>query len=276
MQFNYKDISLYYEIHGVGTPILMLHGFMPDHRLMKGCMEPILSNIKGYQRIYVDLPGMGKSTSGQWLQKADDMLEVLLSFVDHTIRQTPFLLCGESYGGYLARGILSQLKKQVLGLQLICPVIEPDSKKRILPPHRILLKDDTLLSTLSKEDADGYSALSVIQNKASYDRYVDEIMSGVKIAQESFFTTYQNQGYGFSFDVDKRVGAFERPTLVLVGKQDAVVGYADALSLLEKYPRSTFAILDAAGHNLQIEQSELFNTLTLEWLKRTEWSNESV
>ncbi|MBN2795533.1 MAG: alpha/beta hydrolase [Clostridia bacterium] len=273
MQYNYKDISLYYEIHGTGTPILMLHGFMPDHRLMKGCME--LSNLEGYQRIYVDLPGMGQSTTGKWLQKADDMLDILLSFINHIFNKSSFLLCGESYGGYLARGILSHLKGQVIGLMLICPVIEPDSKNRNLPPHRILVKDETLLAQLEPEDAEGFSAMSVIQNKVIYNRYVQEIVAGVKIAQESFLETYQAKGYSFSFDVDKRVGGFEKPTLVLVGRQDAVVGYVDALNLLEKYPRSTFAILDAAGHNLQIEQSELFNTLTLEWLKRTEWSHES-
>ena len=34
--------NIYYEVIGTGTPIIMLHGFSPDHRLMKGCMEPVL------------------------------------------------------------------------------------------------------------------------------------------------------------------------------------------------------------------------------------------
>lgn len=56
----------------------------------------------------------------------------------------------------------------------------------------------------------------------------------------------------------------------MLGKQDSVVGYKDALSLLEKFPRASFAILDRAGHNLQIEQPELFTELMSEWLNRVE------
>ncbi|MDU2241011.1 MAG: alpha/beta hydrolase, partial [Paenibacillus sp.] len=52
--------------------------------------------------------------------------------------------------------------------------------------------------------------------------------------------------------------------------QDAAVGYADALRLLEQYPRGTFAVMDRAGHNLQIEQEGAFNALMNEWLDRIE------
>ena len=62
----------------------------------------------------------------------------------------------------------------------------------------------------------------------------------------------------------------EKPTLILAGRQDAMVGYRDAWKILENYPRGTFAVLDRAGHNLQIEQETLFNALVNEWLDRVE------
>ena len=40
---------------------------------------------------------------------------------------------------------------------------------------------------------------------------------------------------------------------------------------MEKYPRATFAVLDLAGHILQIEQESLFNALVNEWLDRVEY-----
>jgi pimeloyl-ACP methyl ester carboxylesterase len=49
-----------------------------------------------------------------------------------------------------------------------------------------------------------------------------------------------------------------------------MVGYRDAWEILENYPRSTFAVLDRAGHNLQIEQETLFNALVNGWLDRVE------
>jgi len=48
-------------------------------------------------------------------------------------------------------------------------------------------------------------------------------------------------------------------TVILTGKQDSIVGYADVFPILKRYPRATFIILDGAGHNLQIEQEEEFN-----------------
>lgn len=61
---------------------------------------------------------------------------------------------------------------------------------------------------------------------------------------------------------------FNKPTLILLGKQDDCVGYKDARNILENFPHATFAVLDRAGHNLQIEQENLFNTLINDWLVR--------
>jgi pimeloyl-ACP methyl ester carboxylesterase len=45
MEYKIRDVTIYYEIFGSGSPILMIHGWSPDHRLMKGCMEPIFQSI---------------------------------------------------------------------------------------------------------------------------------------------------------------------------------------------------------------------------------------
>jgi len=57
---------------------------------------------------------------------------------------------------------------------------------------------------------------------------------------------------------------------MLMGRQDCSVGYRDQWRLLENYPRASFAVLDKAGHNLQIEQDVLFAALVKEWLERVE------
>lgn len=60
---------------------------------------------------------------------------------------------------------------------------------------------------------------------------------------------------------------FEKPSMFLVGKQDSVIGYKDAFSLMEKYKMSTsYIALNGAGRNLQIESPHIFNTMLTEWL----------
>ena len=58
MSFQLNDLNLNYRIIGEGVPILMLHGRPTDHESMMGAFEPIFREREGWQRVYVDLPGM--------------------------------------------------------------------------------------------------------------------------------------------------------------------------------------------------------------------------
>ena len=105
MNFEQDGLSLHYRLEGEGRPVLLLHGRPTDHRAMVGAFEPIFKERAGWQRIYVDLPGMGKTTGGRWLAGNDDVVDLLLNFMDALWGERPFLVAGLSNGGYLARGI---------------------------------------------------------------------------------------------------------------------------------------------------------------------------
>jgi len=270
MECQLEDISVYYEIHGEGRPLISLHGFSPDHRLMTGCMEPIFKHRSGWQRIYPDLPGMGKTPGKAWITSSDQMLDIVLEFIDQVIPGQRFVLAGESYGGYLARGIIYRKPELVDGLLLICPLIVPDQAKRSVPPHIALVEDPALLSSLKPSEREEFESFAVVQSQRIWERTRDEVIAGLNVADEDFLSRLQAHGYPLSFDVDAASAPFEKLTLILTGRQDASVGYRDAWEILENYPRSTFAVLDRAGHNLQIEQETLFNALVNEWLDRVE------
>jgi len=269
MECHLKDIRVHYKIYGEGHPLISLHGFSPDHRLMTGCMEPIFEHRSGWQRIYPDLPGMGKTPGKEWITNSDQMLDVVLDFTDQVIPGQRFVLAGESYGGYLARGVIYRKPELVDGLLLICPMIISDHAKRSLPPYVALVEDVELLSSLEPSEREEFESLAVVQSQRIWERTRDEVIAGASIADEDFLTKLQTEGYPLSFDVDA-IPPFEKPTLILVGRQDGTVGYRDAWGIFENYPRGTFAVLDRAGHNLQIEQETLFNALINEWLGRVE------
>jgi pimeloyl-ACP methyl ester carboxylesterase len=269
MECQLKNINVHYKIYGEGHPLIALHGFSPDHRLMTGCMEPIFKYRSGWQRIYLDLPGMGKTPGKGWITNSDQMLDVVLDFIDQVIPGQRFALAGESYGGYLARGIIYCRPALVDGLLLICPMIVAEHAKRSVPPHVALVQDPVLLSSLEPSEREEFESFAVIQGQRIWERTRAEVMVGIKVADEDFLTRLQAHGYSLSFDVDAAL-PFEKPTLILVGRQDGVVGYRDAWEIVESYPHGTFAVLDRAGHNLQIEQETLFNALVNEWLDRVD------
>ena len=268
MECKVNGLSIYYESIGQGRPIIMLHGFYPDHRLMSGCMEPIFAKQTGYQRIYLDLPGMGQTKGADWITSSDSMLTVVMDFIDHILPGQNFLLAGESYGGYLARGIVYKWAQRVDGLMLLCPCIIANQAKRDRPPHVVIKPDQKLLGTLQPADATEFGSMAVVQNEANWRNFRDNVLCGVRIADNEMLSNLQKTAYEFSFPIDKLAHPFANPTLLLLGRQDASVGYKDAWSILDNYPRASFAVLDRAGHCLEIEQEGLFRCLVNEWLDR--------
>lgn len=86
-------------------PILFLHALAFDLQSMRDYMEPLFADHPGWQRIYVDLPGMGETRVADWIQSSDDILKVLLEFIDRVIPNQRFVLAGISCGGDLAGSV---------------------------------------------------------------------------------------------------------------------------------------------------------------------------
>lgn len=269
MQFTVKDLTIYYEIHGSGRPILMIHGWSPDHRLMKGCMEPIFQSMDApWQRIYFDLPGMGKTPGRPWITGTDQMLQVVLEFIDGVIPNQHFVVAGESYGGYLARGVIKERIALVDGLLLICPVAIQETRLDNAPALQVLEKDKEFVNSLSEEDRQYLEGINVVQNRRVWERFREEVLPGLKVADYAFLDNSLGQHVPYAVNVDLIEKPYRQPALMVMGRQDSAVGYRDHWQLIENYPRASFVILDKAGHNLQIEQDILFNALVKEWLDR--------
>ncbi|MGG0669700.1 alpha/beta hydrolase [Lederbergia citrisecunda] len=258
-------MAIYYKEMGEGFPIVMLHGWSLDHQVMFHAMEPLFEKRSGWKRIYIDLPGMGQSKSHPSIKNSDDILEAVVRLLDEIIPGQPFVVCGNSYGGYIARGIVRLRQDQVHGLLLMAPMTIPEFDEREVPKQSVLKRDSNLISELSTEDAEAFCAMGVVQGKTEWERFRNEILLPPKQTNYEFTNEIHQNGYDFTFDISTEL---EHPTLIITGRQDNVVGYNDAWRLIEDYPRATFAVLDMAGHNLQIEQTDVFNALVLNWLDR--------
>ncbi|HOJ78473.1 MAG TPA: alpha/beta hydrolase [Bacillota bacterium] len=260
--------ELYYEVYGDGIPIVMLHGWGVDHRLLLGCMEPIFkASQSNFRRIYLDLPGMGQSKAGKHVKNSDDVLEVILALLDTMLPEEQFLLVGESYGGYLARGLVKKRSQQILGLLLICPLMVPGYRKGEVPPLTVLERDDFFLKTLSAKERSYFEAITIVQNEEVWQRYKADLYEALLQHEDNHFLHDVLDG-AFSYDIGQLEEPFTKPSLILTGRQDTEVGYQDQFQLLKNYSRATYVALDKAGHNLQIEQVRLFNCLVSEWLER--------
>jgi pimeloyl-ACP methyl ester carboxylesterase len=64
------DVPVHYVEHGEGLPVLALHGAGVDHREVMACLDPVLAAVSGYRRIYLDLPGMGRTPAPETISSS--------------------------------------------------------------------------------------------------------------------------------------------------------------------------------------------------------------
>ena len=263
-----NGIPVHYVEEGNGTPILALHGWFVDHRLMSGILEPIFGDHPGYRRVYPDLPGMGRTTAPETVGSSDDLLDAMLGLIDGVIGGEEFLLVGLSHGGYLARAIANRRPGQVAGLALICPlgseVMGPESD---VPEHVVLHSSGDLSGILDPGLEEQLSSYLVVQTLETLRRFQDREGPGAALADMAALERIQ-ESWALLDDPEGGTPPYTQPALILTGRQDSIVGNAAAWGWLEHYPRATFAVLDLAGHGLPHEQPRLFDALMVEWLER--------
>jgi pimeloyl-ACP methyl ester carboxylesterase len=256
VEYVVGDVSVFYVEHGEGLPMLALHGAGVDHREVMACLDPVFDGLAGYRRIYLDLPGMGRTPAPETIRSADDVLDLLLAFIDGVIGDQPLLIAGHSAGGYFAQAIAGRRQEQVVGLALLCPLLAGI--------HDVPRRDVVFGSgDVGSPDFRDYFTVQTAETLDRYERYVQPAAG---LADE---VALERIGKRWALATRPEDAApYRCPTLLVTGRQDATVGYAGAWDLLERYPRATFAVLDRAGHALPHEQPELLRALVTEWLDR--------
>ena len=249
MECQVRDITMYYEQAGTGRPFLLLHGWPLDHRHIANDIEPLFASRTGWRRLYPDLPGMGKTRAADWITNQDQMLDLVLAFIDTVAPGERFVVGGASYGGYLARGLVFQRGAQIDGALLNVPVVETDDAKRHLPQPLVVHEDAAFLAALTTDEQDMRDFI-VAQSMDLLVEFRQVISPAGAIADHAFLQRLAQQ-YAFTFNVDALPTPFPAPALFLTGRHDNWCGYREAYRLLDNYPRASFAVLDRAGHDWQ-------------------------
>ncbi|NOV01201.1 alpha/beta fold hydrolase [Paenibacillus planticolens] len=260
-----------YEVCGEGSPIIVLHMMGTDHRSMKSWLEPIFIERNEWKRIYVDIPAHGKSAITDQVKGTDDMLDMIMEFIDTVLPNQMFSVIGASFGGYLAQGIIHKRSESIKGICLLAPVIHLPGSERKLPAKVVCEEDYSLFGELDEDISNAFQLLMVYQNKSNLLTFLKEIQPGRSVANREFLASdWRKEGYYFKFEPFSNVEQLQQPALIILGRQDSICGFEDQMKLLRKFNHASFAILDQAGHMIQIEQRETTISLVKDWLFRVD------
>lgn len=248
--------QLAYEVHGDGRPIYFLHGMSLSSISMSSIYEKIVNHDK-FRRYYIDLPGMGASQNVQGINNSDDVVKLLADFIVDTAGNSPMILVGHSYGGYLAFALAQKLSN-VVGVFNTCPVVIADSGDRHVAEHttKVVEKVPNDGSMAMK----GYLFLNVVISRQTWADYQQQVVPGQQQFNSGYWDSIRNSG---EYAVTNEKQLFDKlakrilPIEVLLGRYDNVVGYKDHLAKLNQLPNSDITIDENAGHSLLIDDPEL-------------------
>jgi len=264
---------LHHVVIGEGRPVMIFHGVTLDHRHMAETFEPIFETTPGWQRIYVDLPGHGKSPGDERINTQEDLLRAVIEFASSTFPDQSFALIGESRGSYIARGFAYLRPDLVGGLLLIVPGGNPSAPPDRLPRQQTVVADPALRTELAESELERFDLLAV-QNRKIVERRRRSIVPALGLHDTAQENRVWN-AFDFPFDLLGPDAVFDKPSLIVAGRQDSISGYLDAIDCLPIYPRASLAVLDSASHQLVWERPELFEALAKDWLERLSVSGNS-
>jgi pimeloyl-ACP methyl ester carboxylesterase len=151
---------------------------------------------------------------------------------------------------------------------MIVPAIKTVDAERNVPSPTVLFEDPTFMSGLTEDEIETAAILAIRnqKTKAWLQGFPEDLPGAAGNPEFLERIRTDPKKYTFSFDVDAELAPFEKPTLIVTGRQDFVVGYQDAWALLENYPRASFAVVDGAGHFLE-DKNHVLQPLVQEWLQ---------
>lgn len=240
-----------YDVVGEGRTIVFVHGWKLDARTESHDYEPVFARRPGWRRVYLTLPGMGGEPLPPDVTRQDDLLRLVLDAVEDMMPPEGLVLAGTSNGANLARAVAHRRPDQVHGLLMRVPMLVAADSART--------RSDPALPRAAK-------AATAAKNRALWEPAQASADPGLALIRDD------PARYALSDPAPGDV-PFAKPALIVCGRQDSWVGWADAVPVLPLYPRATFAVLDRGPHQLPVVAAPLFEALVSEWLDRVtdEW-----
>ena len=253
-------VRLFFETHGQGLPVVLLHGFPFDHTIWAAQVEALSDS---FQVITPDLRGHGQSPTSDETYSLDLMTQDITALLDDlSIERAVWV--GHSMGGYITMAALRTVPERVSGIGLVAthPHADTDDKRiERFKSAEVALQSgpgDLALSMMGVLFAPG------VDRKSDMAQTVYRIMlhtapAGVAGALRAM------AGRPDSVDTLRNVSV---PAVVIAGVLDQIVKLDVARAMAGSIPRAHMIAIDNAGHMPMIEQPDA-TTLALRRLLET-------
>jgi non-heme chloroperoxidase len=266
---NGSGIDIYFEDHGSGPPVVLIHGYPLDGRSWERQERALLK--AGYRVIAYDRRGFGQSSKPTIGYDYDTLAADLAVLIDH-LDLTDISLVGFSMGtGEVTRYLGTRGSARVCRAALL----------GALPPF--LLKTDDNPRGLDQAVFDGMKA-AILGDRFAYletflnDAYNADVLGGSRISDQAWYASfiaalgasaYATHACVDSWLTDFRpdLRRFDVPTLVIHGADDRILPVRATAERLPGFIRDIRVVtLDRGPHNIAWTHPDEVNAALLTFL----------
>lgn len=269
-QENGTDIEIYYEDHGMGQPVVMIHGYpLNGHSWEK--QERVLLQ-SGYRVITYDRRGFGSSSQPVIGYNYDTFTADLNTLIEH-LNLTDLVLVGFSMGTGEVTRYLSTYGSARVSKAVLLGAIPP-----------FLLKTDNNPEGVDESVFDGIKDAVVADRPAYFKDFLDnfynvDMYGGTRISeqawQNSFNVAVAASAHAAVACVDTWLTDFRSdlpkidvPTLLLHGDADRILPYPNTAARLPGLIKDlTFVTVKGGPHNIAWTHPDEVNTALVQFLK---------
>jgi pimeloyl-ACP methyl ester carboxylesterase len=238
---NVNGAEIYYEIHGEGEPLLLLHGFNGSGQAFADFLPDYAAK---YRVILPDLRGHGRSTnpSGEFThrQSAKDVFALLDKLGIEKVRGI-----GTSTGGMTLVHMATQQPERIEAMILVGATIYfPEQARKIM----------------RSRNPDEMTAEDLERGRAVH-KHGDEQVRALRRQFYGFKDSYEDMNFTAPL-----LGTIQARTLVVHGDRDQFFPVDIPLEMYRSIPNSFLWIVPNGGHGPHRQHPEEFLKLTKEFL----------
>ena len=254
-----NDINLAYTEAGSGPPIVLIHGYPFNRSLWTEQTEALRSK---YRVVTPDLRGFGESDSSAGPATMTRMAEDVATLMDELgIEQA--VIGGLSMGGYVALAFARMFPARLKALVLADTRAQADTEEG----------KQTRFQQAEKATAEGMAGIAdAMLPKLLTPETVSKRPELVKRVRDMMLKTKPEGAAGALLGMAERddqtefISSILVPTLILVGREDAITPVPDSEKMQSLIEDSRLVVIENAGHVSNLEQTEQFNDALLGFL----------
>ena len=244
-----NGVELVYELHGTGDPLVLIHGAQSDRSVFASLLPDFVDH---FQVLIFDQRGSGQSEKPDIEYTLGMLADDTAALMAHVGFSSAHVY-GVSMGGMIAQELAIRHGAAVRSLVLGCTT--PGG------PQAVSLEGEAIQSSHSTAALSAEERGRALAETAFTEAYVEqhpELIPALIEARKK--QPLDPIGFAHRMRAAYRHDTFDRlsqitcPTLVITGKDDALIAWENSQLLADTIADSELVLLEPAGHAFWVEQ----------------------